>query len=117
MEKLYIITGPSKEVLKRKVAGKLGSRFFDTLPEVAVVDLWKYGPYSKDTVAKMLGLKVFDTALPKAFVADVVEKTGINISPHVVWSYDHCHLGSPVAVTRVGEITLQIYNHIANRSS
>ncbi len=61
-------------------------------------------------VAKSLGLKSFDAALPLAWVNDFERKTGFFPVAHFVWSYDDNSLsGKPVALTTEAAEALASY--------
>lgn len=60
-----------------------------------------------DERAKARGLRVYDTALPQDWFDKVLDRTHINPSGLVVWSYDGAGVfGEPVAVHPVGDALL-----------
>lgn len=80
-----------------------------------VLDLYSHRECTKHELAEMLGLEVYDVALPQGYVNEFFDKTGVHIHQHAVWCYDEVRIwGEAVAVTREGEIALKIYNHIIN---
>ena len=59
-------------------------------------------PVSKDEAAKMLGVKVYDCALPQTWLDEFVKKTGMDYHTALssfVWSYDVGLLGLPRPLT------------------
>ena len=59
-------------------------------------------PVSKDEAAKMLGIKVYDCALPQHWLDNLVELSGMDYHKALssfVWSYDTGLLGLPRPLT------------------
>lgn len=57
----------------------------------------------KSDLARSMGLKVFDCALPQAWV-DLQDERGFDVRPHFVWCYDFKTIfGEPFPVTEEGK--------------
>ncbi len=85
--------------------------------KVKPLDLAEYSDTrSVSAAAKMMGYKVFDTALPINWVRKVQQEYGINPVGKVVWCYDAPETyGHPAPITREGEVLCKILEHIYSR--
>lgn len=67
---------------------------------------------NKRDIAKVLGIAIYDTAIPQMLVDDILEKTGYDICRHAVYDYSDNTHGCLHAITREGVVILAIYGHI-----
>lgn len=65
-------------------------------------------PRTKGDLARQMGLKTFDFALPQNWVNRANER-GFDVVPHFVWSYDDAPIGGvPMPLTKEGWRMLQV---------
>ena len=76
-------------------------------------------PVSKDEAAKMLGIRVYDCALPQNWLDDFVKKTKMDYQKALssfVWTYDMGLLGLPRPLTDEAYVYLRYYDRIQGTS-
>ena len=57
---------------------------------------------SKESAARILGLRTYDAALPQQWLDEFVKKVEVDyhlVLSSFVWSYDHCLMGHPYPLT------------------
>jgi hypothetical protein len=76
---------------------------------------------TKEEACKLLGIKIYDTALPQSWF-DVMNQifggSSVDVLPNFVWSYDDAILmGAPRPLTDMGCVMLICYNRIYDGSN
>jgi len=67
---------------------------------------------TKDDLAQVAGLKVYDPSLPQGWVDMVRNQLNFNVAPHFVYGYDDNKMGRPVPVTSIGKAMLPVINRV-----
>jgi hypothetical protein len=75
---------------------------------------------TKEEAAKMLGIHIYDVALPQGWLDEFVKKTGMDYHKALrsfVWSYDVCtSFGCPRPLTLDAHVQLRSYDQISGTS-
>lgn len=99
------------------VSKYIPKRFIKYIPKMNWKDAYGYMQPrpTLSELAKSQELENFDVAIPIDWVREFEELTGFNPVGHIVMDYSGNSYGEEKAITREGQVALDIFHHIKNR--